>query len=375
MNARKRKAPERRKVPVKQPGLLMQAMGAVARALTRHPRRVAGLLSVCVASSFVAANALWYQPEGHPAPFFRTRDASDPTAIAGYRPLSRPHEDGVTTIRIQRATDEDLRQIISGANGSAANAPAPAASATGAPAKAPAAAPAPAAVTSAPAPQMSVAAAIHASEPQLAAPNANTGASAAHPVPELPVGSIKGPVAIPVQRPSGSLKGEDPVAAAIRTAERGSSTTGAKPPASQAPLAQALPKPPADIPSASKAASRPDAAPQKPTPVAATQRMPVANGLPAATVQSPAKQAASAQGLASQPATLPGNLPTGDSANLIMQIQRGLLNIAYTDVTVDGVAGAQTKAAIRHFQKHYRLPENGEPSELVLRKLKSIGAL
>lgn len=366
MNARKRKAPERRKVPVKQPGLLMQAMGAVARALTRHPRRVAGLLSVCVASSFVAANALWYQPEGHPAPFFRTRDASDPNAIAGYRSLARPHEDAVTTIRIQRATDEDLRQIISGANGSAANAPAPTANA---PAKPPAAAPAPQAVTAAPAPQMSVAAAIHAAEPQLAAPTAN--ANAAHPVPELPVGSIKGPVAIPVQRPSGSLKGEDPVAAAIRTAERGSSSTGAKAPASQASLSQALPKPPADIPAASKAAAKPDAAAQKPTPVVATHRMPVANGLPAATMQSPAKQAASAQGLASQP----GNLPTGDSANLIMQIQRGLLNIAYTDVTVDGVAGAQTKAAIRHFQKHYRLPENGEPSELVLRKLKSIGAL
>ncbi|MCJ8507543.1 peptidoglycan-binding protein [Rhizobium lemnae] len=358
MTARKRKAPDRRKAPVKQPGLLVQALTALSRALTRHPRRVAGLLSVCVASSFVAANALWYQPEGHPAPFFRTRDATDPSGIAGYRPLSRPHDSDVTTIRIQRATDEDLRQIIR------AEAPAPAKQS--APAQA-AQAPAIQAPTTQPVAQpMSIAAAIHAAEPQASAQNAQANGSpnVGHPVPEQPVGSIKGPIAVPVQRPSGSLKGEDPVAAAIRTAERG------------APAAQAMPRPPTDIPAASKAA-KPDQAPLKPQPVSATPRVPAANGLPPATVQSPAKQAASAQSLPgqSQVGQMPASLPAGENANLIMQIQRGLLNIAYTDVTVDGVAGAQTKAAIRHFQKHYRLPENGEPSELVLRKLKSIGAL
>ncbi|MFN7103772.1 MAG: peptidoglycan-binding domain-containing protein, partial [Pseudorhizobium sp.] len=63
------------------------------------------------------------------------------------------------------------------------------------------------------------------------------------------------------------------------------------------------------------------------------------------------------------------------SATLVLQIQRGLANIAYSDITVDGVAGAQTKAAIRRFEKHYRLPETGEPNEMVLKKLKSIGAL
>ena len=49
--------------------------------------------------------------------------------------------------------------------------------------------------------------------------------------------------------------------------------------------------------------------------------------------------------------------------------------MAYANVGVDGVAGEQTRAAIRHFQKHYNLPENGEPSEAVLKKLKEIGAL
>ncbi|MDZ7927567.1 MAG: peptidoglycan-binding domain-containing protein [Agrobacterium sp.] len=63
------------------------------------------------------------------------------------------------------------------------------------------------------------------------------------------------------------------------------------------------------------------------------------------------------------------------SRDLIAKIQQGLINIAYADVKVDGVAGEQTRTAIRHFEKHYRLPETGEPSEVVLKKLKSIGAL
>lgn len=64
-----------------------------------------------------------------------------------------------------------------------------------------------------------------------------------------------------------------------------------------------------------------------------------------------------------------------ETARLVMDIQKGLANIAYTNVSIDGVAGSQTRAAIRHFQKHYRLPETGEPSRAVLDKLKEIGAL
>ncbi len=60
---------------------------------------------------------------------------------------------------------------------------------------------------------------------------------------------------------------------------------------------------------------------------------------------------------------------------LVMQIQQGLANLAYVDIAVDGVAGSQTRTAISHFQKHYRLPVSGEPDELVLEKLKQIGAL
>jgi peptidoglycan hydrolase-like protein with peptidoglycan-binding domain len=86
--------------------------------------------------------------------------------------------------------------------------------------------------------------------------------------------------------------------------------------------------------------------------------------------------------------TPPADIPTGTArpirqlasatpgaSPLVLQIQKGLSNIAYTDVEMDGVAGAQTKAAIRRFEKHYRLPETGEPNEAVLKKLKAIGAL
>lgn len=71
------------------------------------------------------------------------------------------------------------------------------------------------------------------------------------------------------------------------------------------------------------------------------------------------------------PASLAGSeLPQ----ELIAQIQQGLINSSYVNVTVDGVAGPKTRDAIRSFEKHYRLPETGIPNEMVLNKLKSIGA-
>ena len=76
----------------------------------------------------------------------------------------------------------------------------------------------------------------------------------------------------------------------------------------------------------------------------------------------------------------PGPAPAPAAAgaapsSLVAEIQTGLRNIAYSSVAVDGIAGERTKAAIRNFEKNYRLPETGEPNERVLHKLKSIGAL
>jgi peptidoglycan hydrolase-like protein with peptidoglycan-binding domain len=60
---------------------------------------------------------------------------------------------------------------------------------------------------------------------------------------------------------------------------------------------------------------------------------------------------------------------------MVMKIQKALSRFAYADIKVDGVAGEATKAAIRAFEKNYNLPVTGEPSERVVRKLKSIGAI
>ena len=315
MSARKRKAPDRKKRPVKHPGILWQAVVGAGRLVARKPRALAGGVCAAVAFSFVAANALWYQPGGHPHPFFQTRDPEDPNAIAGYRPADRDAPGEVTTFHIERQNEVPAVLPVR-----------------------PAEQPAPTAIelpqstattsdTSRPVIQPFV-------DPLIAQPAEEKTAAAVTPVVPPVV-----PKVVPTQRPTGKLAAEDPVAAAIRASERPAPQRApAERNATQAASA-ARPSivPPADVPSDSPVNAR------------ATR--------------------------ADQVAARPTNVSAGSAVDLVMQIQRGLVNIAYTDVTIDGVAGAQTRAAIRHFQKHYRLPENGEPSEIVLRKLRSIGAL
>jgi len=59
----------------------------------------------------------------------------------------------------------------------------------------------------------------------------------------------------------------------------------------------------------------------------------------------------------------------------VMMIQKALVGLAYGDIQIDGKTGAATRAAIRSFEKSYRLPVTGQPSAQVLKKLKSIGAI
>ncbi|SMF48618.1 Putative peptidoglycan binding domain-containing protein [Xaviernesmea oryzae] len=307
MPARKRKSPDRRK-PAKGPGLPSRLLAAAGRAAARHPKPVLGVAAFGVVFSFVAANALWYQPGGHPAPFLATRDSHDPNAIAGYRPVRRVAPEDVTTFRIERA-DPD------------APAPEVVRSPAAEPTAAPVSDPVPAAIP-APRPQvLQEPVRQAASEPASAAPKVPAETVRAAPARPAQPASSPSPKAVPPNRPTQNVaaRGEDPVAAAIRAAERGPSM-----------------RPPADIPNPNTGSN--------PRRVA----MPVAQ----------------------KPAT-----SSSPSTDLVLQIQRGLSNIAYADVEVDGVAGAQTKAAIRRFEKHYRLPETGEPNEMVLKKLKSIGAL
>ncbi|MEL6947118.1 MAG: peptidoglycan-binding domain-containing protein [Pseudomonadota bacterium] len=61
-------------------------------------------------------------------------------------------------------------------------------------------------------------------------------------------------------------------------------------------------------------------------------------------------------------------------SGLIARIQKGLRAYGYEDLTVDGKMGQQTATAIQRFQLDYGMKITGEPSERVLKKLKSIGA-
>lgn len=112
MNAQKRKSPDRKKGSAKakgrQPALFIQAIYMVGSFAARYPRVIGGGACFAIIFGFVSANALWYQPGGHPSPFLRTRDVEDPNGIPGYR-LARPQPPAdVTTFRIERADDSKL---------------------------------------------------------------------------------------------------------------------------------------------------------------------------------------------------------------------------------------------------------------------------
>ncbi|MCY0094416.1 peptidoglycan-binding domain-containing protein [Hoeflea ulvae] len=108
-------------------------------------------------------------------------------------------------------------------------------------------------------------------------------------------------------------------------------------------------------------------APASPVTLASADTGPVPAPVPRPT------PAVSADSRTSGPVTVPAAVE--GPSELVQQIQSGLSNIAYADISVDGVAGAQTRAAISAFEKHYRLPVTGQPNETVLKKLLEIGAL
>ena len=237
MNAHVRRQPERRpqgqtrkgrsgtRVEPRRPNIVIAALAALGGLAARPPTVVGGTCAFVVVFSFVAANALWYQPGGHPAPFLKMRSADNSLGFTATKP--EPHD--VTTFVIERAEEgEPLPEVTD--------------------------------VTPAERPFDEVAKVIESKPAQMQA-------------------DVE----------------EDPVAAAILQAEADPAVTSA-----------------------------------------------VARPVP---------------------------------SELVMKIQKGLSNIAYTDIAVDGLIGEKTRTAIRHFEKHYRLPVTGEPNEKVLAKLKDIGAL
>ncbi|NTF31214.1 peptidoglycan-binding protein [Rhizobium skierniewicense] len=317
MAAPKRKSP--RKTPArKEPGFVSVAALAMGQHILRHPKLVGGSAAFFVVFGFVAANALWYQPGHHPSPFLRTRDEENPNGIPGYRVASDLGENGnVTTFRIERPGD------------------------------APQAPSAPAATQPA-----DVASVITQSEPQATAHQPSELVAeiqrelARRGLYEGPADGMPGPrttaAILFFEETVGMEQTGEPTSRVLSAMKIDSATTVAA-------IPKALPK---DRP------AEPNSGGVAIDPVAAAIRN--------ADAQQPKPQSVSLTS---------GNAPKPAQKDLVAKIQQGLVNIAYADVKVDGVPGEQTRTAIRNFEKHYRLPETGEPSEAVLKKLKSIGAL
>jgi peptidoglycan hydrolase-like protein with peptidoglycan-binding domain len=243
-----------------------------------------GLVAFGVIFSFVAANALWYQPRRHPAPFLATRAAVDQKRTAQQDELAEASEPGVTVFRIERQSEQK-----------------------------PADKPAPSEL-------------VRRIQAGLAARGLYDG----------PADGLTGP------------KTE----AAILFFEQteGMAETGE---ASQAIL---------DRLDAVAAAATPAASESDPD-IRTASTTPVAQDEVAALIAASEEPAA----------VIPAEKPA--SPALVMQIQKALAGMAYAGVKVDGIPGEATRTAIRAFEKSYRLPVTGEPSERVLKKLKLIGAI
>ena len=293
-------------------------LGLLGAIVSAHPSLAGGTVAFTVIFGFVATNALWHQPGQHPAPILKTREVASPSGpVTSINPASKtPFVKGVqprtvTTFRIERSDDTPTASIP-------------------VPNVAPVAAPAP--------------------EPVVAR-------------------SVADPVLTQIQAIltenglySGDIDGlmGPKSAAAIRTWEKthGYSETGE---ATAALLAI--------MGSARAPTVKSEAPATKPVEMASTD--PVAAPAP---VPRPAAPVVAADQRAGEPVTIEAAI--ADAPNdLVRQIQSGLSNIAYADISVDGVAGAQTRAAIGAFEKHYRLPVTGQPNETVLKKLVEIGAL
>ena len=297
----KRKSPDRRSRK-KQPSWAAALLYASGAAIARYPRLWAGLASFGVVFSFVAANALWYQPKHHPAPLLATRAFGGEDAkaekIARQDTRAFDSEPGVTTFRIERQSEEQA--------------------------------------------------------------NARTNAAVA---PSALVMDIQKGLAARglYDGPADGLTGPKTTSAILFFQEtEGLDMTGE--PSEQ--LVERLKNVrkdvaviPDDRPSMDQTAST-QVSSQK---VSSEAIDDIAALIKAEDVPVPAVPAKSTS--------------VAVPVEMVMKIQKALAGMAYADVKVDGIAGAATRAAIRNFEKSYRLPITGEPSERVLKKLKSIGAI
>ncbi|MFK0163642.1 peptidoglycan-binding protein [Rhizobium sp. NPDC090279] len=302
-------------------GLGLRGAGALAAlvggAVGRHPAIAGGVALFFGVFGFVTANALWYQTGAHPSPILRTRDPASPYQIPGRRSFLHAQQadaGNVTTFRIER--QDSASDPATPPSGRAAGSAAAQSSAT----------------------QTKLIADVQA---ELIRHGLYDGVADGKP------GSRTTAAILFFQEASGLAQTGAPTPDLL-AALKASNAANAQTTGGRTNTAAAVPA-------------------ERPVNVSATADAidPVA-----AAIQNAEKNMKTGAVVAR---ATPND--TVNKVNMVMQIQKGLSNIAYSNVSIDGVAGEQTKAAIRRFQKHYRLPETGEPNMAVLKKLQDIGAL
>lgn len=410
MTTRKRKSPKGRRAAKEQSlptrmlagagSAVLYGAGSSARgiggAIVRNPKATLYATTFIVAFSFVAANALWYQPGGHPSPFLATRDASDPNAIAGYRQFREANPADVTTFRIERAPAGGQTAPVQ----AAPRQPSPGqtvASPAAQPATPPEAAPSDdirsiiagqtqgnqhASATTDPAlvagiqRELARRGIYQGTDDGLMGPRTESAILFFEEASGLPQRGVATPELLVVLQSQSRNQGQ---AAGLPQAQPQTQVTAAPLPIPrQAPRAQVTrtEAPKAEV---QRAATRPTAQPVvQQVKASARNEDPITAAIRSSERQpamTPPAEISGARRIAAAPTQAVKRTDPVPASQMVLQIQKGLSNIAYTDVEIDGVAGTQTKAAIRRFQKHYRLPETGEPDAVVLQKLKAIGAL
>ncbi|MCV9963437.1 peptidoglycan-binding protein [Pararhizobium sp. BT-229] len=338
MTARKRKQPEKKRKAQRGPGLAtlglaMRGLSLAGRLVARNPRAFGGSAAFVVAFSFVAANAMWYQHGAHPSPLLRTRlpfthPQSADLGVGEEPGNATPRK--VTTFVIQRE-DEAQAETEKQTEVASIEQPKPEAEST------------PEMVQS-----QSVAKPVAGTDlvtsiqKELARRGLYDGPADGKTGPKTSAAILR--FEKQAGRPETGAASET-LHAALQMTDR--QTTEGQTTEGQRTRGKTL------------ASARPVQRPYENVKGGKGELDPVAAAIRNAEVD-------------------PQFIPKVDipaSSELVMNIQKGLTNLAYTDVSIDGVAGEQTRSAIRHFEKHYRLPETGQPSAKVLKKMKEIGAL
>ena len=369
MSTRKRKPPEKRRSG-NASRLISGSASLIGSAVMRKPAVTGGTVIFAIIFSFVATNALWYQPATHPHPWLDTRDAFRNYASHAMSVAGGP----VTTFRVEHNAQQQAAQQRASAP---AATPAPATTVAAAIAKSgrdvvvQEPAPEPAQNGAQPAPEKSTLVADIQSN--LARRGLYDGAVDGLPGPKTEAAILFYQETRGLPQTGNAdvetlelLKRDNAEFNIIPTERPGLDVTGAiavAPKKAADPVAALISKAPAA--KVAIASPRPETRPET---------RPEPRPIPRADIKA-AKVAAPAQ--PAKPVAVAFKPASGDAASaaMIMQIQKGLANLAYKDVAVDGVMGQQTSEAISHFQKHYRLPVTGQANAAVLDKLKKIGAL